>query len=341
MREARTARDRRERPTTCSRRARRSPRRTRSASCTATSSREPVPDARREREAAREGARFRHLEGVGPGRDDALTEDRRVMGSPQYMSPEQMRSTRDVDPRTDIWSLGVCLVRAAHDAGSLRFAGVRRALRARPEGGRRRFARSAPSSRGGWSGDRECLEKDPGNRFSTVWELAAALEPYAPAACARAPAFASPPCSAPCPVRLRSPRRAGQRAASATARARASPRRSTRDRAPRAAASRRRSECALVGGASLLVVLAIVGGVLAVRALRGPAARQPVQYEPDVASLGAASPRQRRRTPPDAGESAATVVPAVPTSGAVGSQVKVRPPASAKPKAVVGPAERF
>src|SRR5262249_24141809 len=30
-----------------------------------------------------------------------------MMGSPFYMSPEQMRSTRDVDARADVWSLGV------------------------------------------------------------------------------------------------------------------------------------------------------------------------------------------------------------------------------------------
>jgi serine/threonine-protein kinase len=32
-----------------------------------------------------------------------------VMGSPAYMSPEQMESTKDVDQRADIWSLGVIL----------------------------------------------------------------------------------------------------------------------------------------------------------------------------------------------------------------------------------------
>src|SRR5512145_362635 len=32
-----------------------------------------------------------------------------VMGSPTYMSPEQLRSTKTVDARADIWSLGVVL----------------------------------------------------------------------------------------------------------------------------------------------------------------------------------------------------------------------------------------
>jgi len=32
-----------------------------------------------------------------------------ILGSPHYMSPEQLRSSRDVDARTDIWGLGATL----------------------------------------------------------------------------------------------------------------------------------------------------------------------------------------------------------------------------------------
>ncbi|HEU4537175.1 MAG TPA: serine/threonine-protein kinase, partial [Polyangiaceae bacterium] len=38
-----------------------------------------------------------------------LTVTRAIMGSPVYMPPEQLRSSRDVDARSDIWSLGVIL----------------------------------------------------------------------------------------------------------------------------------------------------------------------------------------------------------------------------------------
>jgi serine/threonine protein kinase len=38
-----------------------------------------------------------------------MTRTNAVLGSPFYMSPEQMRSSRDVDVRSDIWSLGVIL----------------------------------------------------------------------------------------------------------------------------------------------------------------------------------------------------------------------------------------
>jgi serine/threonine protein kinase len=43
------------------------------------------------------------------GIDPSLTRTSSMMGSPLYMSPEQMKSAKDVDPRTDVWALGVIL----------------------------------------------------------------------------------------------------------------------------------------------------------------------------------------------------------------------------------------
>ena len=43
------------------------------------------------------------------GTDMQLTQTQSLLGTPAYMSPEQMRSARLVDARTDIWSLGTVL----------------------------------------------------------------------------------------------------------------------------------------------------------------------------------------------------------------------------------------
>jgi len=42
-------------------------------------------------------------------RSFSLTHTSAVLGSPTYMSPEQLRSSRDVDVRSDVWSIGVIL----------------------------------------------------------------------------------------------------------------------------------------------------------------------------------------------------------------------------------------
>jgi serine/threonine-protein kinase len=113
--------------------------------------------------------------------DAAVTLTSSVIGSPLYMSPEQMESTRDVDPRTDVWSLGTILYELV--AGACPFdAPTMPQLVAK-------ILRSPPAPLRGYRPDvppefealiNRCLEKDPDDRFSNVAELAMALATFAP-----------------------------------------------------------------------------------------------------------------------------------------------------------------
>jgi serine/threonine protein kinase len=108
-----------------------------------------------------------------------LTSTTMIMGTPHYMSPEQLRSSRDVDQRSDIWALGVVLFELltgqppfdGENATSVITSIVtdqpRALLELRPD---------APREL--WPVLLRCLAKQRAERFPGVLELARALAPF-------------------------------------------------------------------------------------------------------------------------------------------------------------------
>ena len=109
-----------------------------------------------------------------------MTKTTAVMGSPLYMSPEQMKSSKDVDHRTDIWSLGAIMYELL--AGNPPFMAdtmpqLCLMILQEPLPPITHVRRDVPPQLEAVI--RRCQEKDPNQRFQNVAELAAALAPFA------------------------------------------------------------------------------------------------------------------------------------------------------------------
>jgi serine/threonine protein kinase len=113
--------------------------------------------------------------------DLSLTKTSAVMGSPMYMAPEQMRSTRAVDPRADVWALGVILYELL--SGKMPFEATTMpelcalVLTEQPPPLRDRCPWVPPAVAAAID---RCLQKEPGLRFANVSEFANALVDFGP-----------------------------------------------------------------------------------------------------------------------------------------------------------------
>jgi eukaryotic-like serine/threonine-protein kinase len=114
------------------------------------------------------------------GQDKGMTKTSDVMGSPYYMSPEQMRSTRDADARSDVWALGTILFELLggvppFDAETM--TGLVVAIMQEAPRDLRAMRSDLPP--GLIDVVMRCLEKDPARRFQDVASLAMALASFA------------------------------------------------------------------------------------------------------------------------------------------------------------------
>ncbi len=109
-----------------------------------------------------------------------MTESSTMLGSPFYMAPEQMVSSKSVDARADVWSMGAMLYQLLTGAvpfrGDSAMAIYDRILEGPP---RLDAQRSDVPERLGWVVQR-CLQKSPADRFGNIAELAAELARFAP-----------------------------------------------------------------------------------------------------------------------------------------------------------------
>ncbi|AKV04800.1 Serine/threonine protein kinase PrkC, regulator of stationary phase [Labilithrix luteola] len=110
----------------------------------------------------------------------AMTAGTAILGSPLYMSPEQWRSSKDVDARSDIWSLGVVLFELLTSDVPFVAESLPQLCMQITNAPARDVMQMAPGVPEGLARVvHACLEKDPAHRPQNVGAMARALAPYA------------------------------------------------------------------------------------------------------------------------------------------------------------------
>jgi serine/threonine-protein kinase len=259
------------------------------------------------------------------GADLGLTGTAEIIGSPNYMSPEQLRSTRAADERSDIWALGVILYElltgavpfVAHSITELTAAVLtdppRPIAQLRPDVPQK-LARVIE----------QCLEKAPDQRFSSVAELAAALETFAPPDTRELAGRIA---------RIASGKRPQGTAAPVSARAelRASTTASWTERSGSSQTQRRSVALAVTGVAAILAVAA-VGTFALVRQGRGTRSSEPTSASREGAGLVAPDASSRAMVIPESVSPLPSASVSAAAAAAIVPVASLREPASAAPR---------
>lgn len=288
-----------------------------------------------------------------------LTQTRAMLGSPLYMSPEQMRSSRDVDARSDVWALGVVLYelltrRWPFEAESMPELCLK--VVSDPPLPITAYRDVPPLL---VEVIAKCLEKDPLKRYANAAELAAALEPLAPPASKvvveRARLAIStmrlPPPGTQASVAVVPPSaRSGPHPALPDVLARTAPTPATWDSASGKSEAARKSNRGVLVAAVVVGIVLLAGGVFALRGRGGdtnaatatpttPIVATPVPT-PSAAAVATlpppAAPPATDTPTPSAAASVAATPTAKPAVGAATGPARpgavTKPGASARPK---------
>ena len=138
-------------------------------------------------------AKFKKIDGQNAsGNITSSTKTGAVLGTPFYMSPEQARGLRDIDHRSDLWSMGVIAFKCV--CGVLPFEGVSVGdllvkICTSPAPAPSSLVPTLSPSFDAWFA--RALEKDPARRFQSAGELSDALA-YAAGLSVRRPGSVSP-----------------------------------------------------------------------------------------------------------------------------------------------------
>ncbi|MGO8993729.1 MAG: protein kinase domain-containing protein [Polyangiaceae bacterium] len=279
------------------------------------------------------------------GRPEASLTQAGMMGSPFYMSPEQIMCSADLDRRTDLWSLGLILFELITAEGPFEAATMAQLCQKIVKAPARRLREARPDLEipdGLEDVIARCLAKNPADRYEDTVDLAQDLVPYAQGSSTARLLTDDMPTKPPPPDALELPKLGAVAVPVAVPTARtahgdAGITSNTWNTAARRAKGRQRTVALAVAGGAVVLACA----VLAVWRLTGTATRPASAASSEVSTALPSSPHDDiAPTPPPTGMPAdipPPLAPSVELRAPSVPAVSSVPPAPPAPRAVRAP----